>query len=326
MNDRRSFLKSLAALLATAGFPRRAGAAPPRDRLGELLPTRRLGRTTEEVTMLGLGGWHFGRMSERDAQATLEAALEGGVRFFDSAESYQDGGSESRFGQLLTPRYRDVAYVMTKTTATDAATAQRHLEDSLRRLNVDRIDLWQMHAVASADDVDRRMEAGVLDVIVKAKESGKVRHIGFTGHTRPSAHRRVLERTDVFEVCQLPVNVADPSYESFIDGVVPTLVERNVGVIAMKTLANGGFFGGSRHGEHGDNPKLVPDRVSIAEALRFAWSLPIGVLVTGPDGPVQMREKIELARAFEPLSEAERGELIRRVADRAGQSVEFYKG
>jgi uncharacterized protein len=326
MNDRRSFLKSLAALLATAGFPRRAGAAPPRDRLGELLPTRRLGRTTEEVTMLGLGGWHFGRMSERDAQATLEAALEGGVRFFDSAESYQDGGSESRFGQLLTPRYRDVAYVMTKTTATDAATAQRHLEDSLRRLNVDRIDLWQMHAVASADDVDRRMEAGVLDVIVKAKESGKVRHIGFTGHTRPSAHRRVLERTDVFEVCQLPVNVADPSYESFIDGVVPTLVERNVGVIAMKTLANGGFFGGSRHGEHGDNPKLVPDRISIAEALRFAWSLPIGVLVTGPDGPVQMREKIELARAFEPLSEAERGELIRRVADRAGQSVEFYKG
>ena len=111
------------------------------DRLGKLLPTRTLGRTGEAVTILGVGGWHIGRMSERNAQATIEAALEGGVRFFDSAEGYQDGGSESRLGKLLTPKYRDVVYLMTKTTARDAAGARRHLEDSLRRLAVDYLRL-----------------------------------------------------------------------------------------------------------------------------------------------------------------------------------------
>jgi uncharacterized protein len=326
MNTRRTFFTSLAALLAASRLKPAALTAGARDRLGELLPTRPLGRTGHAVTMLGLGGWHLGRMSERDAQATIEATLEGGVRFFDSAEEYQNGGSERRIGQLLVPRYRDVVYIMTKTTAKDRQTAERHLEESRKRLGVDQIDLWQMHAVTSPEDVDERIDQGVLDVIVRAKESGKVRQIGFTGHTRPSAHRRVLERTDAFEVCQLPVNVADPSYESFIEGVVPRLVERNVGVVAMKTLGNGGFFGGSRHGEHGDNPRLVPHRLSIEEALHFSWSLPIATLVTGPDDPAQMREKVRLARAFEPMSETSRQELVRRVADMAGRRVEFYKG
>ncbi len=327
MTDRRTFLELLGSLVAAAGWPAASrAAAPARDRLGELLPTRPLGRTGQEVTMLGVGGWHLGRMSERDAQATVELALEGGVRFFDSAESYQDGGSETRLGQLVTPRYRDVVYVMTKSTAKDGATAQKHLEDSLRRLKVDRIDLWQMHAVTSAEDVDSRIAQGVLDVIVKAKASGKVRHIGFTGHTRPAAHLRVLERTEVFEVCQMPINLADPGYESFIRGVVPKLVDRKMGVLAMKTLANGGFFGGSRHGEHGDNPKVVPDRVSIAEALRFVWSLPVTVLISGSDGPDQLREKIALARTFAPLDEPARTALVQRVADMAGRRVEFYKG
>jgi uncharacterized protein len=325
MNDRRSFLKSLTAMLALAsvGSGRAAGG---RDRLGELLPTRPLGPTGQPVTMLGLGGWHIGRMSERDAQATIEAALEGGIRFFDSAENYQDGGSETRFGQFLSPKYRDVSYIMTKTGARDARTARAHLEASLRRLTVDRIDLWQVHAITSPDDVDTRVAGGVLDVMLKAKAEGKVRHIGFTGHTRPAAHLRMLERSDAFDACQLPVNVADPSYESFVDGVVPRLVERKVGVLAMKTLGNGGFFGGSQHGEHGDNPKLVPDRLSIAEALRFAWSMPITVLITGPDNAAHLREKVGLARAFTPLSEGERASLVKRVADLAGRRVEFYKG
>lgn len=327
MSDRRSFLVSLGALLAAAGWPTsRLAAAPERDRLGELLPTRRLGRTGTEVTMLGVGGWHIGRMSARDAQATIEAALEGGVRFFDTAESYQDGESEKRLGQFLTPRHRDIVFLMTKTTAKDGATAQRHLEESLRRLKVDQLDLWQMHAVTDADDVDGRLASGVLDVILAAKASGKVRHVGFTGHARPAAHQRVLERTDQFEVCQMPINLADPSYESFVDGVVPRAVERQMGVLAMKTLANGGFFGGSRQGEHGDNPKLVPDRVSVAEAIRFVWSLPVSVLITGPDDPAQLREKIALARSYAPLDETARAALVERVADLAGRRVEYYKG
>jgi aryl-alcohol dehydrogenase-like predicted oxidoreductase len=324
MNDRRQFLASLGALMAAGGLTSRA-ATPAADRFGELLPTRPLGSTGLKPTMLGVGGWHIGRMPERAAQATIELAIEGGVRFFDSAESYQDGRSEERLGAFLTPRYRDVVCLMTKTTAPDAATAQRHLDDSLRRLKTDRLDIWQMHAVESAEDVDSRIEKGVLDVFEKAKQSGKVRHIGFTGHARPAAHQRVLERTDVFEVCQMPINLSDASYQSFIEGVVPRLVERRMGVLAMKTLANGGFFGGSEQGEHGNNPKLVPDRVSVAEAIRFVWSLPVSVLITGPDDALQLREKIGIARSFTPLSESERSALIKKVADLAGPRVEYYK-
>ncbi len=295
------------------------------DRLGALLPRRKLGRTGELVTMLGVGGWHIGRMSQRDAQATIETALEGGVRFFDTAETYQSGGSESRFGKLLIPKYRDEIYLMTKTTARDAKRARRHLEESLRRLNTDYLDLWQVHSVNSPNDVDDRITKGVFEVMEAAKASGKVRHIGFTGHRLPSAHQRVLERADIFDTCQMPVNLADPSYESFILNVLPTLMERNIGLLAMKTLANGGFFGGSSHGQHGNNPRLVPERVSIAEAIHFAWSLPISVLITGPDNPDQMKEKVDLARSFVVMDEQQRQQLIDKVADLAGRRVEFYK-
>lgn len=328
MIERRKFLKSMAGLTAGILLSSQTdvrGDSKSSDRLGQLLPTRTLGRTGEAVTMLGVGGWHIGRMSERDAQATIEAALEGGVRFFDSAESYQDGGSESYLGKFLTPKYRDAVFLMTKTTARDADGARSHLEGSLRRLGSDHLDLWQVHAVESPEDVDGRIQGGVFDVMVEAKASGKVRHIGFTGHTRPAAHQRVLEKSDIFETCQMPINLADPSYESFIKGVLPKLVERNIGVLAMKTLANGGFFGGSQHGEHGDNPKVVPYRVSIAEAIYFVWSLPVSVLITGPDNPEHIKEKIALARSFTGQDEAQRQALIEKVADLAGRQVEFYK-
>ncbi len=326
--ERRSLLKWMAGL--TAGLllssqTNARGDSQSSDRLGTLLPRRQLGRSGSAVTMLGVGGWHIGRMSERDAQETIEVALEGGVRFFDTAESYQSGGSESRLGKLLTPKYRDVVYLMTKTTARDADGARRHLEDSLRRLATDYLDLWQVHSVKSPEDVDGRITDGVFEVMIEAQASGKVRQIGFTGHKRPSAHLRVLEKSDIFDTCQMPINLADPSYESFILGVLPTLVERQLGVLAMKTLANGGFFGGSKHGEHGDNPKLIPERVSITEAIHFAWSLPISVLITGPDNLDQMKEKIALARSFVGMDSQQRQVLIEKVADLAGKRVEFYK-
>lgn len=326
--DRRRFLEQLTGLtssLLLAPSELTAWNATPRDRLGDVLPQRKLGATGEAVTMLGVGGWHIGRMDERDAQATIEAALEGGVRFFDSAEQYQDGGSERYLGRFLTPKYREEVFLMTKTASSTAEEARRDLEGSLRRLNTEYLDLWQVHSVTTPSSVDARIEEGVFDVVRQAKEEGKVRHIGFTGHNDPAAHQRVLERRTDMETCQMPVNVADPSYSSFIKNVMPTLVDRDIGILAMKTLANGGFFGGSQHGQHGDDPRVVPNRVSIREALHFAWSLPVSTLITGPDNVGQMQEKIELARSFEGMSEAERKALIERVADLAGTDTEFYK-
>ena len=329
MMKRRSLLKWLAGFTAGILLSSQTNAQNKKlksDRLGQLLPLRTLGRTGEAVTMLGVGGWHLGELSERDAQASIEIALQGGVRFFDTAEMYQSGGSETRMGKLLIPKYRDVIYLMTKTTARNSQNARRHLEDSLRRLNTDYLDLWQVHAVKNPNDVDERITNGVFEVMAEAKESGKVRHIGFTGHHQPEAHLRVLEKSDIFDTCQMPINLADPSYSSFIKQVMPKLVERNIGVLAMKSLANGGFFGGSAHGQHGDNPKIVPNRVTIAKAVSFTWSLPVSVLITGFNNPQQMQEKIALANSFVALDEQQRQDLIDKVADLAGRRVEFYKG
>ena len=327
--ERRSLLKWLGGF--TAGLllssPTNAQGQPQSksDRWGKLLPQRTLGRTGEAVTMLGMGGWHLGSLSERDAQEAIEIALQGGVRFFDTAQMYQSGGSETRMGKLLTPKYRDDIYLMTKTTARNAQDARLALEDSLRRLNTDRLDLWQVHSVNSPDDVSDRLANGVWEVMAQAKASGKVRHIGFTGHSQPEAHLKVLAESDIFDTCQMPVNVADPSYSSFIQQVMPKLVKQNLGIIGMKSLANGGFFGGSSHGQHGNNPKIIPDRVSIADAVNFAWSMPVSVLVIGFDNPQQMQEKVALANSFVALSESKRQNLISKVADLAGRGVEFYK-
>ena len=329
MIDRRAFLKSMASLttgvLLSSACAEGGENVTTSDRLGTLLPTRRFGRTGEAVTMLGVGGWHIGEMSEAEAQKTIETSLEGGVRFFDSAESYQSGGSERRLGKLLVPKYRDDVFLMTKTTARNATKAWEHLEGSLTRLNTDQLDLWQMHSVQNPADVDDRIDNGILDVMLEAKATGKTRYIGFTGHTSPTAHERVLERTDIFDTCQLAMNLVDVSYESFIERVVPTLIERNIGVIGMKALANGGFFGGAQHGKHGPNPKVVPNRVSVSEAVRFVWSLPISTLVTGPDNAQQMQEKIDIAKTFTGMDDDERQTLIEKVEDMAGTTVEFYK-
>ena len=299
----------------------------PRDRLGELLPLRAFGKTGINVTMLGIGGAHVGKSSEKVAQELIETALEGGIRFFDNAETYASGGAETKFGKYLVPKYRDVAFIMTKTTAKDGKTAQEHLEGSLRRMKTDYIDLWQIHAITSPGDVNRRIDQGVLEVVRKAKESGKVRFIGFTGHTDYHAHQQMLKQTDILETCQMPINCFDPNYKSFINNVLPTLVERNMGIIAMKTLSNGGFFGGTRHFHGGENPRIVPNVATVQEALHFVWSLPVSVIVTGPDHADMLREKIDLAKSFKQMSKDKRIALVQRVGEAGfdGNKVEFYK-
>lgn len=347
-HDRRDFLKSLAGLTTgmmvpmacqpkteqaaakasankLAKFEEVASISPAQDRFGELLPQRLLGKTGEAVTMLGLGGAHISRMSESEAEKTIETAIAGGVRFFDNAEQYGNGLGEERYGQFLCPKYRDVAFLMTKTRATDAKTARQHLEDSLRRLKTDYLDLYQIHAISSPGDVDDRLQNGVLEYLQEAKAAGKIRHIGFTGHQDFHAHQRMLESTDIPETCQMPINAFDPNYKSFINNVLPKLVEKNVAPLAMKTLANGGFFGGTSHFNSGDKPRIVPNALSVQEALYFVWSLPVSVLITGPDHAEMLQEKIDLARSFTAYSEAERQQLVEKVASFDGGTVEYYK-
>ena len=298
------------------------------DRVGELLPLRMLGRTGEKVTMLGLGGSHIsGVMDESMAEKVIEAAIEGGIRFFDTAESYNKGVSEERYGKFLNPKYRDIIFLMTKTHARTAEQVCERVEASLKRLNTDYIDLYQVHSVRSSEDIDGRLGDGVLDELLKLKESGKVRYIGFTGHADYHAHKYMLEQTSEFEVCQMPINCFDPSYKSFILNVLPALVERNMGVIAMKTLANGGFFGGTRHMHNGPEARIVPGTATIEEALNFVWSLPISVALTGANDVEMLVEKIELAKSFTKVSEDARMALVQRVGNAGfdGKKVEFYK-
>ena len=321
---RRQALKTLAGATGALMWPRQLLAGIEKaDAIGNLLPQRMLGRTGERVTMLGLGGWHVGKLPPAKAQALIEAALAGGIRFFDTAESYQDGGSESLYGEFLIPRYRDDIFLMTKTTARDAQTARQHLEGSLRRLGTDVLDLWQVHSLVDAEDTDGRLSGGVLEEMLKQKASGRVRHIGFTGHRRPSALSRMLATAEELETCQMPVNVLDPSYESFIDGVLPGLVERKIGVLAMKTLANGRFMGVGLPDDRGED--VVPGRISLQQALAFAWSLPISVLIYGPDNVKQLEQTLHVARTFDSLDVDARQALVAHVADLAGNRVEYYK-
>lgn len=331
---RRKFLKSLAVIAAGLQLSPQALAAKSRDRLGRVLPLRRLGKTGENVTCLGLGGFHIGWI-DKDAttQAIIEAAIEEGVRFFDTAEGYGNGLSEERYGRFLTPKYRDVIFLMTKTTARDVATAREHLEGSLRRLKTDTLDLWQLHGLSSPEDAASRLEAGLLEFALEAKASGKVRHIGFTGHSSPYAHKRMLndaKARDGFETCLMPINPVDAgARHSFIEEVLPGLTEADYGVLAMKTLADGRFFEKKTMNDRvlwETEAPIVPDVLTIEECIYFALSLPISVLITGAETPALIREKAALARRFEAFDEDARLAMVEKVADFAesGQ-IEYYK-
>ncbi len=330
MTNRRTFLKSLAGL--TAGLSA-AGVSYAKsqdsDRLGEVLPKRKFGRTGEYVTMLGTGGYHVGWTTERDAREVIEASLEGGVRFFDTAESYSKGVSEERYGKYLTPRYRDLIFLMTKSTGRDPKTVREHLEGSLRRMKVDQIDLFQVHSLRTPNDVDDRIENGVLDVLVKAKDQGKIKYIGFTGHQNPFALAHMIERTsesEIFDGVQMPVNVLDPSHFSFIENVLPKALQRNIGIMAMKSLADGRFFASKKEADWTSDNPVIPNYLSIKEAMYFVWSLPVSVLISGNENATYLREKITLARSFAKFSEAQRMELVMKVKDFAlAGKVEYYK-
>lgn len=331
MHERRDFLKQMAMLTGSLMLPVSSFAGSNKDKWGEILPLRTLGKTGEKVTMLGLGGYHVGWTTEKDAQEVIEKAMEGGIRFFDTAESYGKGGSEIRYGKYLVPKYRDDIFIMSKSTAKDGVIAKQHLEDSLKRLKCDYIDLWQVHSLRTPEDADNRIENEVLAVFEKAKAEGKVRHIGFTGHQNPFAHKQMLDNTadnDIFETVQMPINVIDSHFHSFIKNVLPIAVDRNIGILAMKTLSDGRFFREKKKLDkiqwESDDP-IVPNYVSVKEALYFVWSLPVSVLITGAENKELLQEKIELAANFTKFSENDRYDLINKVFEKAGNKIEYYK-
>lgn len=331
MIERRTFLKQIAAVTGTIMLPLSSCGASIKDKWGEILPLRTLGRTGEKVTMLGLGGYHIGWTTEKDAQEVIEAAMEGGIRFFDTAESYDNGGSETRYGKYLVPKYRDQVIIMTKSTAANGKLAKEHLEGSLKRLKCDYLDLWQVHSLSTPDDVDERFQNEVMEIFEKVKSEGKVKHIGFTGHQNPFAHNRMLEKTadnDIFETIQMPINVIDSHFHSFIKNVLPIAVERNFGILAMKTLSDGRFFKIKKQRDNTpwetEDP-LIPNYITVKEALFFVWSLPVSVLITGAENKEFILEKIELAREFSKYNESDRMKLIDKVYIKAGNAVEYYK-
>jgi aryl-alcohol dehydrogenase-like predicted oxidoreductase len=320
--DRAEFLHWLGTAIGTR-LMGRASRDPPSDSAlsaPTALPERRLGRTGVMLPILGLGGWHLGDAgSERAAHELVETALAEGIRFFDNAESYHGGTSERWLGAALAALgARDQAFLMTKTydlAHRSRDSAARHLEGGLQRLRTDHLDLWQLHSVRSVDDVDQAFRrGGAMEYIVDAQRQGVVRYIGVTGHQDPAANLRALHYWDEgirFDTMQMPLNPLDHHQRSFERQVLPELVKRDIGVIAMKTSADG---------------RLVRSRVcSAAECHRYAWSLPVSIAVVGMETATLVRENARRAREFDPLSDDERRTLLDWVAPRANLRLEPYK-
>jgi len=343
--NRRQILKMLAAVTGTLvapGLARKDSTAPltsslqpqspASDRLGVLLPQRKMGNSGISITNLGVGGDHIGNATEKDAQAIIETSLQQGVRFFDNAPFYRGGLAESRYGKFLCPAYRDVSFIMSETLAKTAQGASNDLAASLSRMKTDYLDLWQIHALQSPEDVVRRIENGVLDVFIEAQQKGLVKHIGFTGHQSCKAHRKMvaeLKRLGVsMDSAQMPINPADPHYESFILNVVPECINAGIGILAMKTLAYGRFFGGTP-GWRKTNVMVkpaTPDAISLEDIFGFVWSLPVSTLVSGMERVEHVVNNAALARKTWNWSEAQRQRRIEAVKAFAGPELEFYKG
>lgn len=334
---RREFMAMLAGCTVGMMVPNisngkeKTAATSGSDRLGMLLPIRKLGSSGAVVTNLGVGGDHVGTASEKDAQAIIEKALEEGVRFFDNAPFYSSGKSEERYGKFLTPKYRDVSFIMTKTLARNGKNALKDLDGSLSRMKTDYVDLWQVHALESPGDVEGRVQKGVLGAFLEAQEKGKVKHIGFTSHSSYKAHLKMLneikQRGVKMAASQMPVNPADPHYKSFVTQVVPKCVEAGIGVLAMKTLAYGRFFGGNKGWRRTDVSvkPAIPAVLSMEDVFGFVWSLPITTLISGMENIQQVSQNAALARKTWNWDQAERQKRIDAAASFAGPDLEFYK-
>ncbi|HUG92644.1 MAG TPA: aldo/keto reductase [Planctomycetaceae bacterium] len=290
---------------------------PAQDRNDAGLPLRPLGRTGLEVSIIGLGGGHMARpaVSEQDSIRLVQTAVDEGVTFFDNAWEYWGGESERRMGLALSAGgRRDRIVLMTKCCGRDRRTAEVHLDESLRRLQTDRIDVWQFHEMNYDNDPDWIFAAGgAIEAALAAKQAGKVRFIGFTGHKSPHILLKLLARDFEWDTCQLPVNVMDAHYRSFQNEVLPELVRRGIAPLGMKSLG-------------GEAQLVTQAGLTPRECRRFALSLPISTLICGMQTLDDLRQDLAIARDFTPLPDAERDELLARVRPQAGDGrYEWFK-
>ena len=280
---------------------------------------RRLGWTGERVSAIGLGGWHLGlkHVDEALAIRLVRTAIDRGITFLDNSWDYNEGASELRMGKALEDGYRDKAFLMSKIDGRSRAEAMRQLEESLKRLKTDCLDLVQHHEIIRYDDPHRIFdEDGAQAALLAAQQAGKLRYIGFTGHKDPHIHLHMLdvarEHGFKFATVQMPLNVMDAHYRSFEKRVLPELVKEDIGVLGMKSMANGII--------------LRSGTVTALECLSYALNLPTSVVITGIDSLKILDQAFEAARTFQPLGEEQVRRLLGRTAEAAaGGKYELFK-
>lgn len=281
----------------------------------DAIPRRVLGRTGEKVSMLGIGGFHIGMQHDpQESVRIIRAAVDGGINFLDNSWDYNGGESEKRMGMALRDGYRDKVFLMTKIDGRTGKAAAAQIDESLQRLQTDRIDLLQFHEVIRMEDPDRIFAEGALAEALKAKKAGKIRHIGFTGHKDPAIHLHMLalaKRHDFkFDTVQMPLNVMDAHYRSFGKDIMPELVREHTGILGMKPM--------------GDPYILKSKTVTPVECLRYALSLPTSVVITGCDKMEILNQALEVGRNFKPMDADEMTSVLARTAE-AGKEGEYER-
>ncbi|MHC5752145.1 MAG: aldo/keto reductase [Nostoc sp.] len=273
---------------------------------------RVLGSTGEKVSAIGLGGWHIAlkHVDEQLAIRIMRTAIDRGITFMDNSWDYNGGASEIRMGKALRDRYRDKVFLMTKIDGRSKKEAAKQLDESLKRLQVDCIDLVQHHEMIRYEDPHRIFDPeGANAALIEAREAGKIRYIGFTGHKDPHIHLHTLEVAAAngfkFDAVQMPLNVMDAHYRSFAKLVVPELVKQNIGVLGMKSLANGIL--------------LRSKTVTPIECLHYALNLPTSVVITGIDSMEILEQAFEAVRTFQPMNDEQVRSLLAKTAEAASR-------
>ena len=278
------------------------------------IPCRALGRTGEQVSILGLGGAHIGfQEDENDSIRIIRTAIENGINFMDNSWDYNNGVSEIRMGKALQDGYRDRVFLMTKIDGQVKEVAAKQIDESLQRLKTNTIDLIQFHEVIRVSDPERIFApGGGIEALLEARKTGKVRYIGFTGHKSPDIHLKMLQMASengfTFDTVQMPLNIMDVHYESFGEKVLPLLLEKGIGVLGMKPMCSG--------------IALRSGIVTAVECLRYAMSLPVCTVITGCQSLQILQQALEIASSFAPMSTKERSELVERTKE-AGEKGEY---